>query len=192
MLKRTFSCLSNSRISRFHCSISISLSSYRWYVPVTYFTDTSANVSRTWFPHTDTQLKVDVPEQHKWIKFNKDQMGYFLVNYSPDMWSALTAALKEDAAAFSVSDRVQLLNDAFLLAEATQLEYKVPMDLARYLVTETEYVPWSVAINNLLSMRKMVYGEPAVESLQKYALKMLENIYPSLGWEVKEDEHMKK
>lgn len=159
---------------------------------MTYFTDANATVSRTWFPHTDTQLKVDVSEEHKWIKFNKDQMGYFLVNYSPEMWSTLTSALKENSAEFSVSDRVQLLNDAFLLAEATQLPYNVPLDLSRYLVKETEYVPWSVGISNVLSIRKMVYGTPAVELLRDYALKMIDRIYQDLGWEVKEDEHMKK
>lgn len=166
--------------------------SYRWYIPVTYFTDVSGNVSRTWFPHTDSQLKVEVGDKHKWIKFNKDQMGYFLVNYAPDMWAALSAALKEDLNSFSVSDRVQLLNDAFLLAEATQLDYKVPMELTAYLVKETQYVPWSVAIGNLNSIRKLIYREPVVAQLQKYGLRMLENIYKDLGWEVNEEEHQKK
>lgn len=149
-------------------------------------------MNRTWFPYTDSQLKVEVAGPHKWIKFNKNQMGYFLVNYAPEMWAELTAALKEDMALFSVSDRVQLLNDAFLLAEATQLEYKVAMDLTRYLVKETEYVPWSVAIDNLLSIRQLVYREPAVQLLQRYSLKMIANIYEELGWEVKEEEHLKK
>lgn len=168
--------------------------SYRWYIPVTYVTDASANVTRTWFPHTDNELKVEVAgqQQHKWIKFNKDQMGYFLVNYSPDMWSALTSALKEDVTSFSVSDRVQLLNDAFLLAEATQLEYKVALDLTSYLVKETEYVPWSVAIDNLLAIRKLVYRDPAVDLLRKYALKTIANVYGDMGWQVKEEEHLKK
>lgn len=166
--------------------------SYRWYIPVTYFTSHGPHVNRTWFPHTDSQLKVDVKQEHKWIKFNKDQMGYFLVNYSTKMWSALTAALKEDISSFSVSDRVQLLNDAFLLAEATQLEYKVAMELTSYLVKETEYVPWSTAIDSLLSIRQLVYREPVVASLHKYGLKVIENVFADLGWEVKEDEHLKK
>lgn len=159
---------------------------------MTYFTDKDANISRTWFPHTDTQLKVEVGGPHGWIKFNKDQMGYFLVNYTPELWSALTNALKDDFSVFSVSDRVQLLNDAFLLAEATQLEYKVAMDMTKYLVKETEYLPWSVAIDNLHSIRQLVYGEPIVELLRKYGLQMIENIYVELGWEVREQEHLKK
>lgn len=169
------------------------LLSYRWYIPVTYFTDSSpGNVTRTWFPHTDSQLKVEVAEEHQWIKFNKDQMGYFLVNYAPDMWSALTKALREDISAFSVSDRVQLLNDAFLLAEATQLEYRVAMELTSYLEKETEYVPWSVAIDNLLSIRQLVYGQPAGEKLAKYCLRVIGNVYGELGWQVREEEHLKK
>lgn len=149
-------------------------------------------MNRTWFPHTDTELKVEVSGAHKWIKFNKDQMGYFLVNYSPDMWGALSDALKDNIAAFSVSDRVQLLNDAFLLAEATQLEYKVALDLTRYLGKETEYTPWSVAIDNLLSIRSYIYGHPSIEDLRKVSLKIIGSVYRELGWEVKEEEHLKK
>lgn len=118
-------------------------------------------------------------------------MGYYLVNYAPDMWRSLTTALKENLSAFSVSDRVQLLNDAFLLAEASQLEYKVAMDMTEYLIKEKEYVPWSVAIDNLLSIRELVYREP-IEQFRIYALKMIDNIYRELGWEVQEQEHLKK
>lgn len=30
---------------------------------------------------------------HKWLKLNYDQVGYYRINYSPEMWLALTEAL---------------------------------------------------------------------------------------------------
>lgn len=33
---------------------------------------------------------------HRWIKLNRDQIGYYRVNYPKDMWQTLTDALIEN------------------------------------------------------------------------------------------------
>ena len=39
-------------------------------------------------------------------------------------------------------DRAHLLNDAFSLAEAGLVSYRVPLDMTAYLAQETHLVPW--------------------------------------------------
>lgn len=98
-----------------------------------------------------------VPADHQWIKFNKDQIGYYRVNYPVEEWKKLSNALVSNLNQFSISDRGHLLNDAFSLADASQLDYDVALDLTQYLKNETEYVPWSVAIAKLYSLKRSLY-----------------------------------
>lgn len=101
-------------------------------------------------------VAIAVPKDTKWIKFNKDQVGYYRVNYELNVWEALSAALSSKIDQFSIADRAHLLNDAFSLAEATQLPYEVPLNLTKYLAKEKYNVPWSVASSKLSSIRKLM------------------------------------
>lgn len=92
----------------------------------------------------------------KWIKFNKDQIGYYRVNYPLAEWKTLSDVLLKNLSVFSISDRAHLLNDAFSLAEATQLDYSVALDLTRYLDNELEFIPWSVAYSKLAGIRNLM------------------------------------
>lgn len=99
-------------------------------------------------------------EGRKWIKFNRNQVGFYRVNYAPEEWKTLSEALSANLSAFSVADRGHLLNDAFSLAEATQLEYSVALDLTAYLVNETRNVPWNVAAGKLKKIRNLMMTTP--------------------------------
>lgn len=105
------------------------------------------------FSYTET---ITVPESTNWIKINKNQVGFYRVNYEIDEWKKLSEALSKDLAPFSDADRAHLLNDAFSLAEAVQLDYNVPLDLTKYLEKETKNVPWSVAASKLLKMYNLL------------------------------------
>lgn len=97
-----------------------------------------------------------VPTETKWIKFNKDQVGYYRINYELSEWKVLSDALSNKLNDFSTADRAHLLNDAFSLAEATQLEYGVALNLTKYLAKEVQNVPWSVAASKLTAIRKLM------------------------------------
>lgn len=98
-----------------------------------------------------------MPAAHQWIKFNKDQIGYYRVNYPVEEWKKLSNALVSNLSQFSISDRGHLLNDAFSLADASQLDYDVALDLTQYLKNETEYVPWRVAVAKLYDLKRSLY-----------------------------------
>lgn len=66
---------------------------YKWDVPIHYFTDKNAEVKRLWFSRDQEEIVIDIPDTENWIKLNKDQIGYYRVNYEPTMWKKLTEAL---------------------------------------------------------------------------------------------------
>lgn len=73
------------------------------------------------------------------------------------MWSLLSKTLIDNIDEFSVSDRAHLLNDAFSLAESTQIDYRIALDLTNYLVNENSYVPWSVAASKIGGLKNYLY-----------------------------------
>lgn len=164
---------------------------YRWYIPITYTTDTQTEPKSVWFNNQDIEITLPELGPHKWLKLNKDQVGYYRVNYPINMWQALTDALIADVSAFSVSDRAHLLNDAFSLAEATHIKYDTALELTRYLAKETEYVPWSVASSKLRSLKGLLYYTDLYPKFIKYGQSVISAVYQSVGWSVGTD-HLQK
>jgi aminopeptidase 2 len=74
------------------------------------------------------------------FKINSDSIGVYRVNYSPER----LAKLGQQAANFSVEDRVGLVSDASSLARAGYGKTSGSLSLITALgKTETEYLPWS-------------------------------------------------
>uniref|UniRef100_A0A1B0DFZ5 ERAP1-like C-terminal domain-containing protein n=1 Tax=Phlebotomus papatasi TaxID=29031 RepID=A0A1B0DFZ5_PHLPP len=140
--------------------------------------------------NSDTEAEIVIDEPHSWIKINKDQIGYYYVNYPEEVWQALTSALIEDKNSLSVSDRSQLLNDVFYLADSTQVSYDIALNLTRYLRNEDQYVPWVVAISRLRNIYNLMYQTDLVPQVEKYCLQLLEKAYQSIGWNVSADDHL--
>jgi len=69
------------------------------------------------------------------------------VNYEVDNWMALIKQLNETPTDIHVLSRAQLIDDAFNLARAGQLDYSVALHLSKYLKYENNTTPWYSAMN---------------------------------------------
>ncbi|KAH8399404.1 hypothetical protein KR215_009738 [Drosophila sulfurigaster] len=160
---------------------------YRWSIPITYTTSADSTVQSTIFNYNDNEATITVPSTVTWIKFNKDQVGYYRVNYDEAQWASLTSALKSSRLTFSTADRAHLLNDANALAEAGQLAYAITLELSTYLESEEDYVPWSVGTAMLTSLRNRVYYTNQYKNFTVYGRKLLTPIVEKLTYTVGED-----
>jgi aminopeptidase N len=98
---------------------------------------------------TDEDATKDITITGKPYVLNVQQTGYYRVNYNPDTWMNLASNLKTDPEMFHRINRAQLVDDAFNLARAEQLSYYVPVEMAKYLMGERDYIPIKAALNNL-------------------------------------------
>ncbi|XP_033233199.1 glutamyl aminopeptidase isoform X2 [Drosophila pseudoobscura] len=160
---------------------------YRWSIPITYTSSINSEVQSTIFNHNDNEASITLASEASWIKFNKDQVGYYRVNYAAEQWAALTAALKASRESFSTADRAHLLNDANTLAAAGQLNYAVALDLSTYLESEQDYVPWSVGTSSLATLRNRVYYTDLYSNFTTYARKLLTPIVETVTFTVGTD-----
>ncbi|XP_037953765.1 glutamyl aminopeptidase-like isoform X2 [Teleopsis dalmanni] len=156
---------------------------YHWSIPITYVTDGESEKQSTIFNYNDNQLTLTISSVSEWIKFNKNQMGYYLVNYDENMWQALITLLLTERGKLSISDRANLVFDVFTLADASQLDYNIAFQLSTYLQKERDYVPWQVGASRLNAIKSLLYYTEFYRDFTVYVRKIVTEVYETLTWE---------
>ncbi|XP_017144401.1 glutamyl aminopeptidase [Drosophila miranda] len=165
---------------------------YRWSVPVTYTIDAweDDNVESFVFPYDNDTAEIALDVDVQWIKLNVHQLGYYRVNYEDSLWDALIKQLIADPARFDVADRSHLLNDAFAVADASQLSYKVPLEMTAYLGQERDFAPWYVAAEKLKALQRSLMFNEGYVSYLTYARTLVDSVYQEVGWSVDANNHL--
>ncbi|KAL1123098.1 hypothetical protein AAG570_002186 [Ranatra chinensis] len=134
---------------------------YKWDIPINYVTsENPAKVESLLFSLDSENVTIPVDPNIDWFKLNSDQLGFYRVNYSSEGWKALEEILKKDVATLNQLDRANLIDDAFLLAQAGYLPYDVPLSLVSYAkgAREKDIVPWLIIARYLLNLDKKLEG----------------------------------
>lgn len=162
---------------------------YKWTIPITYITNKTSKPTLVWFDKDDSDLKIELKDAVEWIKFNADQVGYYRVNYEPVHWEALNNLLKYYHKRLSVLDRANLLEDAFSLAAADELDYEVAMNMTTYLPKEDHAIPWKVAASKLMSLDTLLSSTNASSKYKTYVRRLVDNAYHDVTWNVDNTEN---
>ncbi|XP_053981166.1 glutamyl aminopeptidase-like [Hylaeus volcanicus] len=155
---------------------------YKWTIPITYITNKMSKPTLLWFQKDANNLEIEFNETIDWIKFNADEVGYYRVNYESTEWEILSKLLRADHKKLSVSDRAHLLEDAFSLAAAGELEYGVAMNMTAYLPKERHAVPWMVASSKLTAIDTLLSSTNSSSKFKKYVRKLMNDIYNHVTW----------
>uniref|UniRef100_A0A182R8C8 Aminopeptidase N n=1 Tax=Anopheles funestus TaxID=62324 RepID=A0A182R8C8_ANOFN len=163
---------------------------FLWWIPITYTTLGDSNFHQTkpaiWMKAEEALVinNHDIPS-HDWMIVNVQQTGYYRVNYDERNWQLIVKHLQDKSKFKSIaaSNRAQLIDDALNLARAGYLDYAVALNVTRYLVHETDYVPWKAAIAALNYIDSMLIRTRNYGLFKKYSMDLLENIYREVGFE---------
>ncbi|XP_035779782.1 aminopeptidase N-like [Anopheles albimanus] len=166
-----------------------------WWIPITYTTLGESNFQETkptiWMKAEEMLVisNHDIPS-HDWLIVNLQQTGYYRVNYDERNWQLIVDHLQDRTKfkTIAASNRAQLIDDALNLARAGYLDYSVALNVTRYLVHETEYVPWKAAISALSYIDSMLVRTRHYGLFKKYSMDLFENIYNQVGFEDHRDD----
>ncbi|XP_076628458.1 glutamyl aminopeptidase [Colletes latitarsis] len=158
-----------------------------WTIPIKYITSRRDGAKLDWFLANYSCVVLSLERTVDWIKLNHRSIGYYVVNYTEDAWNAFGDLLSNDHQTLSPVDRADLLHDAFLLADATDLCFSVAMNLTSYLPIETAYQPWAVAADWFARMNRLLQGTRVHARFQSYARSLVDKIYRRVGWHVDEE-----
>lgn len=136
-----------------------------FYIPLNFATASNPNFDDTtitnYFVNGEERTLISVPAQFipgQWFVFNKQQLGFYRVNYDPQNWNAIIDALNSDAYdQIHVLNRAQLIDDSLRFAEGEYIGYNVLLNLLPYLRREREYTPWE-ASNEFVNRLYYAFG----------------------------------
>ena len=156
-----------------------------WNIPFSFYTDSNWSDSSIQFLTKTEEIITPKISPNSLIKFNAGHNGFYLVNYSPDLWNQWIDALvnKFESTDLPPIDRAGLILDSFHLARGNLLSYTIPLKLARYLTKENHITPWTIAIRGLDRISKnVILGSDYREQFEKYCQDLVKPIYNELGW----------
>ncbi|XP_008409971.1 alanyl (membrane) aminopeptidase-like b isoform X1 [Poecilia reticulata] len=156
---------------------SSAVSNLLWNIPITYTTNISES-NDFWLAERERDgMDELISKKGEWILVNINTTGYYRVNYNPENWDRLLWQLETNPSRIPLMNRAQLVDDAFNLARAKQVDVTLALKSTRFLHRETAYLPWESAIRNLeyfilMFDRSEVYGP-----MQLYLRHQVEELY---------------
>ncbi|XP_037686396.1 glutamyl aminopeptidase [Choloepus didactylus] len=166
---------------------------YTWNIPVRWTEDNlSSTVLYNRSENGGITLNSPNPGGNAFLKINPDHIGFYRVNYEIPTWNWIATELTFDHTNFSPADRASLIDDAFALARAELLDYKVALNLTRYLKMEEDFLPWQRVISAITYIINMFEDDKELyPMIEEYFQGQVKPIADSLTWEDTGD-HLKK
>ncbi|XP_029666932.1 aminopeptidase N-like [Formica exsecta] len=168
----------------------------QWYIPITYVTEEAPENTKSLLmkPESAPDHNNTVPvNDTQWILFNKDQTGYYRVNYYPDNWNRLAVYLQtENYKNISNTNRAQLIDDALNLARAGYLNYDSALQITKYLNEETDYIPWYAAIRAFDYLDRILQGMENHDKYHAYVAQKIEKFANEVNYTDPEGSHVTK
>jgi len=141
-----------------------------WNIPFSYITDENLTPVTVFMKEREKELEID--NTALWVKANYNCMGFYVVNYDNQTWTALSRQLMNNHMIFSDVDRACLLHDAFKLACENLIDPTIPLEMTRYLQKERAFIPWAMIRARSECMSMMLPDKNDKIKYKKYIWKL--------------------
>jgi aminopeptidase N len=171
----------------------------RWYIPLNLASASNPNFDDTSFTHyfendqgpTKNFAYPEGFDSTKWFVFNKQQLGFYRVNYDFNNWHELIKILNSnDFNKIHVLNRAQLIDDSLNLAADGYLSYEFAFGVLSYLSRETDYIPWKAAVTSLDRLNYLLAGQPTYAAFKTFVRKLARRVHVTYGFEEKTGDSM--
>ncbi|XP_062562501.1 aminopeptidase N-like [Armigeres subalbatus] len=154
-----------------------------WHIPYNYvdrnIREADDATEFLWLTSKATKLITNTPNT-QWIIFNREQFGYYRVNYDKQNWELIIDTLHTNPLSIHRANRAQLIDDAFNLARSERLDMSIALKLLAYLRLETEYAPWAAANNVLNYFYNKLQGTVHYQGFENFVNEIVTDIYKTL------------
>ncbi|XP_026099240.1 aminopeptidase N-like [Carassius auratus] len=119
----------------------------------------------------------ELKDKDEWLLANVNCTGFFRVNYDEENWNKLRMQLERNHHVIPLINRGQLIDDAFNVARGHRLNITIALSLTKYLINDTEYIPWESALKNLDHLILMFDRSEVYGPIMKYLRKLITPLY---------------
>ncbi|XP_072519135.1 aminopeptidase Ey-like isoform X2 [Salminus brasiliensis] len=173
-----------------------SVFNYEWIVPIRWM---KSGVEQTpvWLLEKSGENNGMEMVGADWVLLNLNLTGYYRVNYDPGNWERILNQLNNQHQAIPVINRGQIVDDAFNLARAKMIPISLALNTTRFLLKETDYIPWQAALDNLDYVYLMFDQTDVYDSMQAYLKKQVTPLFEhfrniTMDWSKVPDGHMEQ
>ncbi|XP_057260520.1 glutamyl aminopeptidase [Pezoporus wallicus] len=154
---------------------------YKWNIPVKWRLGSSTNYT---FYNLSDSAGIAIPSPpNSFVNINPDHIGFYRVNYNSHNWASLSTLLASNHKNFSAADRAGILDDVFSLARSGLVNYSVPLELTKYLINETDYLPWHRLISSVTYLTNMLGDDTNLyPRFQEYFRHLVKPVVDQLHW----------
>ena len=160
-----------------------------WSIPVN-----AATAKNGWKPYNPSELlrsrsgPLDLCPDDSVYKLNKDQVGFFRVNYPTDHWAKLGEAIK--ASELNASDRIGIISDIFSLSVAGSVSAVQCLQLLQYFDTESDHIVWGELSSRLSEFLSVWWEEPEEQlaAIRQLVRQLYATQVKALGFDSKPNE----
>ncbi|KAL3276183.1 hypothetical protein HHI36_020901 [Cryptolaemus montrouzieri] len=153
-----------------------------WKIPISLISgnDPSKEIN---FVMESREIKIFIPgaKVDDWIKLNPESVGYYRVQYSPELLKKLIPAIKTRQ--LDVIDRIAVLDDLFHMVKNG---YTSTVEILKILAAfdgETEFLVWSTIGRILNKLAILISNTSLEDEYNRFQKKLLEKVSTALGWE---------
>ncbi|XP_068631132.1 membrane alanyl aminopeptidase-like [Battus philenor] len=171
---------------RFDINVGYSAINTNWIIPITFATAANPDFNNTKPSHvirnTVTVINRGSIGDH-WVIFNKQQTGFYRINYDDYTWNLIIMALRgPNRVQIHEFNRAQIVNDAFQFARSGLISYTRAFNILSFLENETEYTPWVAAITGFSWIRNRLAGTPNLARLESQIARWANTSISELGY----------
>jgi aminopeptidase N len=165
----------------------------KYFVPITMTDGSSPNFDHIpsfdfWLSPTTNDMTIDFTKKDDWLLLNKQQHGYYRVNYDVQNWKLLTNELHgTNFTKIHHLNRAALIDDSFNLAKANFIDTDIAMDILHYLKQEEDFIPWMSGYNALVFLMRMFRGSAKYGYLEGFIRNITRQSFKETGWILKDD-----
>jgi len=161
---------------------------YLWKVPISIVTKSSYPevYKQILFEERSGEVNLDQIPETDWIKLNKNTVGLYRTNYSPDLLLRLVELVKHQT--LHPTDRLGLQSDVFALSEAGHLTASQVLQFVEGYSNEENVTVWRDLISNLLKLSHVLLNTSFQHEFQAFIRRLVKPISAKLGWDPIEGE----
>ncbi|KDR73439.1 hypothetical protein GALMADRAFT_72189 [Galerina marginata CBS 339.88] len=146
-------------------------------------------------PFVDRDVLLKERQKHfaldtsKPFKLNAGTNGVYRVLYTPERLAKIAAEAAKEGSAFSLEDRMGLVNDTMALSQAGLFKLSSALTLVELLKNEKEYLVWQGISQNLNELGSIWWEHPEITGkLAAFRRSLFVPLVEKLGYEYPKDE----
>ncbi|XP_032687772.1 uncharacterized protein LOC116851948 [Odontomachus brunneus] len=158
------------------------------YLSFTFTPDMQLHDAVFWCEGNETK-SISFLDSNNFLLFNKEQFGYYRVNYDSRNWLLLATHLQSAAfTSIPVLNRAQIVNDAFYFTTVGKMDSRIFFKLIKFLNNEISYIVW-YPMFNIFSYISAFLKLPIGDSTKTNFQIILNSVLRKVGYEERETDN---